>query len=152
MTNLQQTFLLLSALFNLIVFLKAFHESKDKKNAFGLTPWLNLIGAFVWGDAVVFGLFWAIASLVTWLLNDWLLFLLIAALFWAVRSHGETIYWFNQQFSTLDRNPPKKLIGYSIFHNDAIWFVYQIVWQCVTVISIIFSIYFGYQWLQTLPK
>jgi hypothetical protein len=150
--SLQQTFLLLFALFNFFVFCKSFYECKYKKNALGWTAWLNPIGAFVWGDAVVFSAFWVLVSLVVWRLNDWLLFLLIVALFWLVRSIGETIYWFNQQFSLIDRNPPKKMIGYSIFHNDSIWFVYQIIWQCVTVISLVLSLYFSWAWLATLPK
>jgi hypothetical protein len=85
--------------------------------------------------------------LVTWWLNDWLLFWLIVSVFWAVRSWGETIYWLNQQFSTIERNPPKKHILYPIFHNDSVWFVHQIIWQCVTVISIVVSLYFGRLWL-----
>ncbi|MFH2118290.1 MAG: hypothetical protein ABII10_00940 [Candidatus Paceibacterota bacterium] len=149
---MQQTFLIIFALFNFLVFLKAFHECKTKKNAFGLTPLLTLIGAFVWADAVVFGLFWTIVSLAAWLMNDWLLFLLVVSLFWVVRSAGETIYWFNQQFSTVDRNPPEKHMFYSIFHNDSVWFVHQIIWQCVTVLSAVASLYFGWAWLQALPN
>jgi hypothetical protein len=147
MTASQQIILLIFAAFNFAIFFKAFRECKTKKNAFGLTPWLNFLGAFVWGDAVVFSLFWALVSLVTWWLNDWLLFWLIVSVFWAVRSWGETIYWLNQQFSTIERNPPKKHILYPIFHNDSVWFVHQIIWQCVTVISIVVSLYFGRLWL-----
>lgn len=152
MNSSQQTLILIFVLLNLLVFFKAFYECKYKKNAFGLTPWLTVIGAFVWGDGVVFGLFWFLVSAVVLVLQDWFLFLLIASVFWVVRSLGETIYWFNQQFSTLDRNPPKKMIGYSIFHNDSIWFVYQIIWQCVMAVSIVLSLYFGWAWLATLPK
>ena len=148
----QKIFLLCFAFFNLIVFFKALHECKVKKNAFGLTPPLTLIGAFVWADAVVFGLFWTLISLVSWWLDDWLLFLLIVSLFWVVRSVGETIYWFNPQFSTIDRNPPEKHLFYFIFQNDSVWFVHQIIWQSITVISLVASLYFGWAWLQALPK
>ncbi|HCR81412.1 MAG: hypothetical protein UY13_C0002G0424 [Candidatus Pacebacteria bacterium GW2011_GWB1_47_8] len=150
MTFPAQVFLLFFAVVNFFIFLKAFYECKTKQNAFGLTPRLTLIGAFVWGDAVIFGLFWTLVSIVVLFLNDWLLFWLIMSLFWVVRSVGETIYWFNQQFSTLDRNPPKHMKGYSIFQNDSIWFVYQIIWQCVTVVSLVFAVYFGWLWLQSL--
>ncbi|HUV71614.1 MAG TPA: hypothetical protein VMW25_01260, partial [Clostridia bacterium] len=135
----QKGLILIFCLVNLLVFFKGFYESKFKRNAYGLTRPLVFLGIFVWGDAVVFGLFWFFSSIITLFLSDWYLFLLIISVFWLVRSLGETIYWFNQQFSTIKRNPPEKLPGYSFFHNDSLWFVYQIVWQVVTVVSIIFS-------------
>lgn len=147
MAEWQQLFLLAFAVFNFLVFLKALDECKNKNNAFGLTSRLLPIGAFVWGDAVVFGLFWAAASLTTLFLQDWLLFWLVTSIFWVIRSLGETIYWFNQQFSTINRNPPEKLPFHRIFHNDSIWFVEQIIWQCATVISIIASLYLAKLWL-----
>jgi len=144
----QQTIVLIYGLVNFLVFLKGFYETKYKKSAYGPTPLLSILGMFVWGDAVVFGLFWTVSSITTWYLKDWYLFLLIFSVFWIVRSLGETIYWFNQQFSKINRNPPEKLMGYSIFQNDSIWFAYQIVWQCVMVVSIVFTIYFASMWLQ----
>lgn len=148
----QQTFILLYALFNLFIFLKGLYESKYKKNAYGLTRPLLFIGVFVWGDAVVFGLFWLLSSVFALLLNDWYLFLLVVSIFWVVRSLGETIYWFNQQFSTIKRNPIKNLPMNSVFHNDSVLFIHQIIWQCVTVSSIILSIYFSWLWLQSLSS
>jgi hypothetical protein len=147
MENWQQFIVLVYALLNLGIFLKGYYECKFRKNAYGLTPYLNFLGVFVWGDAVVFCLFWIAASLITYLLKDWYLFLLIVSVFWVVRSLGETIYWFNEQFSTTNRNPPEKLLFHNIFHNDSVWFVYQIIWQCVTVISVVFTIYFSKLWL-----
>jgi|SRR3989338_2770146 len=143
----QRYLVLFWGLSSFLIFLKGLNESKDKKNAFGQTPYLLPLGIFVWGDATVFGLFWALVSLVVLFLKDWILLLLIISVFWVIRSLGETIYWINQQFSSVNRNPPERLIGYSIFKNDSIWFIYQIVWQCVAVISVIFSIYFAKIWL-----
>lgn len=139
--------LLATAVISFIVFLKGLMESKKGK-AYELTPYLLPLGIIAWGDAVVFGLFWTGASLVSYLLNDWILFLLIISVFWVVRSLGETIYWFNQQFSqkVSEANKPENLMLHSIFRNDSIWFVYQIIWQCVTVISIIATIYFARLW------
>ena len=116
--------------------------------AFTLVWWLFPWGAFVWGDAVVFGLFWAGVLVITYLLQDLLLLGLLTAIFWLVRSLGETIYWFNQQFSTVERNPPEKLPFYSLFKNDSVWFIYQIVWQCVTVMAIFFSVWLFHLWLK----
>ncbi|HUW24636.1 MAG TPA: hypothetical protein VMW04_03345 [Patescibacteria group bacterium] len=144
----QKIVLLVYALINLVVFARGFYECKVKKNAYGLTRPLFFLGVFAWGDAVVFCLFWLFSSIVVLLLNDWYLFLLIVSVFWVVRSLGETIYWFNQQFSkSLPWNKPEKLPFYSIFHNDSVWFIHQIIWQCTTVVSTILSLYFGRLWL-----
>ncbi len=149
MTFWQNVVVFIYASVNFVVFLKGFYESKYKKNAYGLTPFLQFLGIFAWGDAVVFGLFWMISSTVTLFLKDWYLFLLIVSVFWVVRSIGETIYWFNQQFSskTYEWNKPENLPWHSIFHNDSVWYVHQIIWQCTTVASVIFSIYFANLWL-----
>lgn len=128
-------------------FLRGLHESKYGKNAFGLTRSLNILGSFVWADAVVFGLFWLLFAGVTLFLNDWWLFLFGTAVFWAVRGLGETQYWIAQQFSSKNRNRVETLLCHGVFHDDSIWFVYQIFWQCVTVVAILASVYCGWMWL-----
>jgi hypothetical protein len=145
----QRILIIIYALTSLLVFIKGFYESKYKKNAFSLARPLVFWGAFVWGDAVIFGLFWILVSTTTLVLDDWILFLLTLSIFWGVRSLGETIYWFNQQFSTINRNPPEHLPWRSVFHNDSVWFIHQIIWQCVTVVSIILSIYLASLWINT---
>jgi hypothetical protein len=145
----QDAVIVIYASINLVFFLKGFYESKYKKNAYGLTRLLLPLGMFVWGDAVVFGLFWVVSSIIVLVLRDWYLFLLTISIFWVVRSVGETIYWFNQQFSSKVHggNEPENLPWHSIFHNDSVWFIHQIIWQCTTVISIILSIYLTRLWL-----
>jgi len=147
----QNAIILLYAFINFLVFGKGFYESKYKKNAYGLTPGLFILGIFVWGDAVIFGLFWFLSSLISYLLNDWLLFFLIISVFWVIRSLGETIYWINQQFSSkiYDWNKPENLLLRSVFHNDSIWFIYQTTWQCITIVSVITTIYLANLWLNT---
>ena len=149
MESWQKIIIIIWGIISFALFVKGFKESKDKKNAYGLTPFFPF-GAFVWGDAVVFGFFWTAVFVVVLILNDWTLFLLIISVFWVVRSIGETIYWFNQQFSKINRNPPEKNWMFKYFHNDSVWFIHQIGWQCVTVISIIFSIYLTHIWLKSL--
>ena len=149
--NFWQTSVILGyGIINFLVFFKGIRESKDKKNAYGLVPYLYPLGIYAWGDAVIIGLFWFLSSFVTFLLQDWILFLLIISVFWVVRSLGETIYWFNQQFSSksYDWNKPEKLFGHSVFHNDSIWYVYQVINQCMMVISIITTIYLANLWLK----
>jgi len=149
MSSLQNTLISLFILINLFVFIKGFYQSNFKKNSFGLTPSLFPLGIFVWGDAVIWGLFWVLVSLFSIFLKDWLLFLLIISVFWLVRSLGEIIYWINQQFSPIIRNPPQTLYGYRWFKNDSIWFIYQIFWQCAMIISIVSTIYLTSLWLTT---
>lgn len=147
MNTLQTIIISLFGVISLSVTIRGTRELLINKNHFKDTRALFWLGIFVWGDAIIFGAFWFLASLICLLLQDWILFLLIVSIFWVVRSLGEIIYWLNQQFSPIIRNPPAKLIGYKLFNNDSIWFAYQIFWQCILVISIISSIYFTNFWI-----
>lgn len=141
---------LASFVLSLIIFVLGLIKTIKDKKAFFPTPYLFFLGIFVWGDAVILGLFWMIFFLSTYFLKNYFLFLFIVSLFWLVRSLGEIIYWLNQQFSPLKRNPPEKLFGYFIFKNESIWFAYQIFWQLILIISIILTLYFGNLWLKGL--
>lgn len=144
----QEMFLLFFALFNLAGAGVALHKTKNKKSAYGRVPQFFLIsGAFVWADLVVFGTFWTIVAFASLLLKDWLLFLLFVSVFWLIRSTGEWIYWFLQQFSNINRNPPENSSLYKIFQNSSVWFVYQIYWQTITVTTIITTLYLAALWI-----
>jgi hypothetical protein len=149
MTLGQQLVLLLYVLLNFYVFSKSFHEIKNK-NVLGLAKPYGLIGIFVWGDAIIISPFWIIAVSIVQLTQDWSLFLFILSVFWIVRSTGEVIYWLNEQFASKNRNPPPKLVLYSFFGNDSVWFIYQLFWQCILVLSIIAAVYTGNLWLKHL--
>lgn len=148
MTNIESLFLLIFLCFNFLIALKSFYECKYKKNSFGQTSYLYPLSIYVWGDGVVFGTFLGLSALVTLLLQDFILFLLIISLFWLVRSVGETIYWFNEQFAAHHRNDYKSLPFNSVFHNDSIWFIFQICNQCITVVTLISSVYLFHLWLK----
>lgn len=150
MYDWQRAILFLLSIFSFLVFVEGYHECKAKRNAYKPTYELFPLGIFVWGDAVIFGLLWFGMSLVSLYLNDWILFSLLFWVFWLVRSVGETIYWFNQQFSKVVRQKPESLPGYSIFQNDSIWFVYQIVCQSITVVSLTAVIYIASLWISRL--
>jgi hypothetical protein len=141
-------FILIYALFAALIGLRGFFESTKKGNTFKLTPYLSWMGIFVWGDAFVIGFFWFFVAVLSYLLNDYLLFVLSISIFWIVRSMGKTIYWINEQFANTHRNKPENLMGYKFFKNDSIWFIYQIFWQCIAVLSIIVSIYLSAMWLR----
>ncbi len=131
----------------LVSFIKGLKKSK-RGDTNQETPHLLFIGAFVWADAVVLGLFWSLSTLLILIFQDWLLFWLIVSVFWMVRSFGEIIYWLNQQFSSKNRNPPQKFWLYKFFPNDSVWFVIQVYWQCILVVSLIASVYFFSTWLK----
>ncbi len=148
MQSHQSIIIILFAILNFVLFIKGYIETRYRKNAFKTVPYvLILFGIFVWGDAVIISLFFVLTSTLSLILNDWILFLLIFSAFWLVRSLGETIYYFNQQFSKVVRQPPKKLPGFWIYQNDSIWFAYQIFVQCISVITLITTIYLAHLWL-----
>lgn len=146
MNTLQFSIIVVYGSISLLAFIRGFYEVFKKNNPFGQPFILFWLGIFAWGDAVILGFFWCLVSLICFLLKDWILFLLIVSVFWVVRSLGEILYWINQQFSPIIRNPPKNLLGYYWFKNDSIWFVYQVIWQCLLVISIITTIYLANLW------
>jgi len=149
--NQIQTIIVLSfGLLAFINFLISLNECRSKKNPYGLTYINRIYGAFVYADMVIFGVFWTLVSVSVLILNDWLLFLLILALFWTIRSFGEMLYWFHQQFSPLNKNPIQRFVLKNIFHNESIWFVYQIFWQCILIIGIISTILSANLWLKTI--
>ena len=145
--NLWQTIFLILFSFKALVALIIGLKQSLKGNTFSLTPYLFFLGAFVWADAVIFGIFWVIVSAFCLFTQDWLLFLLITSVFWLVRSAGEVVYWFNQQFSVVERNKPSNMFLFKFFPNDAVWFVFQIIWQCLLVGTIITTVYLFKLWL-----
>ena len=137
----QSLLVIVFTLFALASTLIGIYQILKKKNNFGTTPWLLPLGIYVWGDSLILGTFWFLVSNFCLLTQNWYLFLLFISSFWFIRSLGETIYWLNQQFSSRNRNPPEKLLGYKIFQDESIWFVYQTFHQCLTVVALITTIY-----------
>lgn len=146
--NWYTVFLFFTALYSLFGLYKGYYQTRIKKNPFGLCRILNPLGAFVWADAIIFGIFFFFASVVSLILQDVVLFLLIYSVFWVVRSVGEHIYWFLEQFSEKHRNPPHTLWLSKLFPGGSTWIAMQISWQCISVISIILSVYLFVLWLK----
>lgn len=147
----QQIIIATYGLIALIAFITSFRACYYHKKPFEETPLYGfLFTGFVRGDNVVFGLFWFIVSTASLILQDWTLFLLILSVFWLVRSIGETLYWFLQQFHPRTGNDPSKFWYFKYFHNDSVWFINQIYWQCVSVLTIISTIYLTSIWLKEL--
>ena len=120
---------------------------KRKNNPFGLAKWFLPLGVFVWIDSVVFGLFFAITSLLCLFFQQWILFLLIVSVFWTIRAIGEQVYWFLEQFAHTHRNAPHTLWPTRWFKGEETWIVMQTTWQCVTVIGVISSVWLFFKFL-----
>ncbi len=138
MNNWQNLVLVLFLVYSLAGF---FYGLKYKKNPYGLCKRCTLIGAFVWTDAFIFGLFFSLISILCLLLQQWVLFGLIYSVFWLVRSIGEQIYWFHEQFAVSHRNSPHTLLPSKLFKGEEVWIVMQTFWQCVSVVSVVASVY-----------
>ena len=145
MQEYEKIFFIVFSFYSAVCFIKGYLETK-KGNPFGLSKLSLLIGAYVWADNVVFGLFWLLATSIAFLKGDLILFGLIYSIFWTIRGLGETMYWLNEQFSTIQRNPPESLAFFRLFKNDSVWFIHQIINQCITVAAIISVIYFIKIW------
>lgn len=135
-----EQFLILFLIYSCIGLLYSLYQTRVENNYFGLSYILIPLGAFVWTDGVVFGLFWTVASVILLILNQFFISLLVFSLFWTIRSAGEITYWFLEQFASRKRNPPASLLLYRFFPNESVWIVMQILWQCILVISLVTDI------------
>lgn len=122
------------------------YQSK-KGNSFAITYYLFPLGIFVWGDGIVFGPLWTLAGVFFGLISDLIGLFLFISIFWIVRSAGETIYWLNEQFVKDHRNDYKKMLGHALVKNESVYFLHQITFQSILVISIMSTIYFAHLWL-----
>jgi hypothetical protein len=140
MTDWQQIFIAVYGLMALIFFIAGLYHCLNGKS-YGKWFGLNIIGAFVWGDAIIFGLFWAIVASMFLYFQNWLWFLIVLSAFWLIRSIGETIYWFLNQFIPLKHNKPENFFFYRLVRNDSVYFIAQIWWQCLTTAFLVLLIY-----------
>lgn len=134
-------------LYALAAFVGGYRQVKFKNNPYGLCRRFNLLGAFVWADAVIIGGFFTLVVAVSIYLSDYILLLLVIAVFWTIRSIGEQIYWFLEQFASNHRNPEHTLWFSKYFKRNSSWIAMQIYWQCISVICIIATVYLFAVWL-----
>ncbi len=147
MYNYQSILITIFALYSLSGVLMGSQQIK-KYLSFYPTYIYYLLGAFVWGDVFIFGIFWTLISILVFIFDDWTLFWVFVSVFWFIRSLGETIYWLLQQFASKSREPVEKVAFYSFFKNESVWFVQQIIWQCITVVTLISSVWLVNLWLK----
>jgi hypothetical protein len=118
---------------------------KNKDKCDFIYWWGFLSGAFVWEDMFVFGILHALLVFVTIVVFQNPIFWLISFLtFWVVRSFGETLYFFLQQF-ILPQHHPHKISAHFVilkrFFGDIseqkCFILMQITLQSVTVICLL---------------
>jgi hypothetical protein len=146
----QHDLVLTYSIFGFLFGLKGWYESSIKKNPYGQYFWLNFWGAFVWADAAILCMFWGIAGFIILYFNNWSLFCLLFSAFWLIRSLGETLYWFLTQFTNLNKDPAEKFFLNKFFPGGAVFFINQMLWQCISIIALLSTIYFAYQWIQSI--
>lgn len=101
-------------------------------------------GSFIWGDLFVFSLLWFLLLCVLSKVKNVQYYFLALYSFWLIRSTGETFYWFSQQFSQIINPWPNYYPHISIvntFTPKEIWVVHQLLWQSISIASLIGLIY-----------
>lgn len=78
---------------------------KDKKNCTFIYQWTFFIYAFVWEDLFIFTLFFAGLINASVFMHDIRIAFLGMLIFYCVRSGGETLYYFLQQFFQPTHHP-----------------------------------------------
>ncbi len=109
--------------------------------------YLKMISIYILGDALIFVPFHIIVFLIS------LFFLRVSILIWAVffsiRSLGEILYWFLQQFG--DRSYRPDDCGFRNLDNHAIYIFYQTLMTVHATVSITALIIFIKYW-DVLPE
>ncbi len=126
------------------LFLVAYRRVRHSEEAYGfIHAWGGVLGAFVWEDLMIFSVFFMVATLLTDVLRNIRVGLLLLSAFWMVRSAGEALYFFLQQFHRPDY-PPHNIAEHfaplrRIFGRISIqkcYIIMQIFWQTVLVAAI----------------
>ena len=60
--------------------------------------WGFPLGSFVWEDLLVFSIYGSLAALITFFTHQSKIGILMVLVFWFIRSLGETLYFFLEQF------------------------------------------------------
>lgn len=100
----------------------------------------KMLTIFVKGDMLVLVPFFVLVALIGfWSLR---MMALILALFFTVRSFGEMMYWFFQQFYDLKYRPHD--FGFTKLSNKAIYILYQVFTMCLSVLGMAAVLYLVY--------
>lgn len=109
------------------------------------------LGIFVWGDAIVFGLFLTLVSLFLWNKNNLTYTGLLISAYALIRSFIEALYGLNAQFSTIYRPWEQEWLELARNINLSpleLYMLDQIVATCITITSLLVFIYFLKKYLK----
>lgn len=135
---------------------KQVHSSGDSYGF--IYRWAFWLGSFVWEDVLVFSAYHSLIVLFTYLSHDLRVGLLMIAVFWAVRSAGEALYFFLQQFHQPKHAPHhisdhlnqiRRFLG--PIADQKAYIIMQIIHQSLTMLAITGAILLALYW-HTLPS
>jgi hypothetical protein len=140
-----------------LLFLSFYRIRKNTERAEFIYQWGFLIGAFIWEDLFLISLFLSSASVVVLLVQDIRVGFLLFNVYWIVRSAGEVLYFFLEQFLEPKHHPHEidehfKIIR-RIFGNlstQKCFIIMQVTLQLGLVTFISCLIYLLWNW-HTLP-
>lgn len=78
---------------------------KNFKECQFIYSWAFLTGSFVWDDLLIFSVFHAGSAFLAYFRDELRLWVLLFLVFWLVRSSGEMLYFFLQQFIEPKHSP-----------------------------------------------
>lgn len=146
--------LFVAMLLYVALFILAWRKVKGSKDNFVFIylP-AALIGAFVWEDLLVFSAAFFAGTLLTLLAHDLRVGLLLLAAFWAVRSAGEALYFFLQQFH-VPAHPPHAISHHFVLfrklfgnvHDQKCFIIMQISWQVILTAAVAALILISLHW------
>lgn len=123
-------------------------QNTDNKTFFSDCPsYLKMIGIYIWGDAFIFLPFHVVIFLFSVISLPF--GLLLWSVFFSIRSIGEVLYWFLQQFG--DRRYRPHDFGFKKLDNHAIYIFYQTIMTIHATVSITALIIFIKFW-EVLPQ
>ena len=133
------------------LFLSVFSVQKIRRNKGKcnfIYLWGFVIGAFVWEDMLVLGILHAVIAFISVALNNSILWLVGFLAFWVVRSAGETLYFFLQQFVVPSHHPHNITAHFTVLRrlfggisDQKCFIILQVSMQAVLTLSLFSLVY-----------
>jgi hypothetical protein len=131
------------------------HVRNSKEKFTFIYRWGILLGSFVWEDLLVFSFALFLVASIVLIIRDIRIGLLGFGIFWVVRSAGEALYFFLQQFHEPTHSPHeisshlsllRPLLGDICDQKGMI--IMQVFWQTIVTISACLVILLLINWVR----
>lgn len=141
------------AIFSFLIVFSFFRIRKGKLLAEFIYSLGFPMGSFVWEDLLVFSIYGLIGSVTATVLDHWKYGLLFFLVFWIVRSAGETLYFFLEQFLEPKHFPHfiddhfgilRRMFGNISYQQCLI--IMQVFMQSITMLSVVGLIILLFSW------